>query len=172
MMHQPHHHPAEINAALDTLPVVTAVITSAFEGDRAGLLVNRVVKCSDDPPCVCIVARKGHPIAPLIRDSRHFALCLMRAPSRLLERYFSLDAHGDFDPFDGFKVHTGIEGAPILADAAIALNCEVIRHFDLETDHELYIGHVLTIHNNNPRSAPRPRENTPPNNDSRPPSAK
>jgi len=169
-MHHPHSHPAEIDAALDTLPVVTAVITSAFEGDRAGLLVNKVVRCSQDPPCVCVVARKGHPIAPLIRDSRHFALCLMRAPSRLLERYFSLDAHGDFDPFDGFKVLAGIQGAPILADASVALDCEVVRHFDLETDHELYIGHVLAIHNHNPRTAPRPRDLPQPSNNNRPPS--
>ena len=47
------------------------------------------------------------------------------------------------DPFDCLPLDRLVTGAPIVRRAAAAFDCEVVRHLDMEADHELYIGHVL-----------------------------
>lgn len=34
-------------------------------------------------------------------------------------------------------------GSPVLLRSIVAFDCEVVRHFDLEADHELFVGQVL-----------------------------
>jgi flavin reductase (DIM6/NTAB) family NADH-FMN oxidoreductase RutF len=60
----------------------------------------------------------------------------------LLLKKFDDDAPED-DPFDSFSVCGLKTGSPILTCAIAAIDCEVARHFDLEADHELYVGQVM-----------------------------
>ena len=49
------------------------------------------------------------------------------------------------DPFDALplcKIRTGV---PVIKRAAMAFDCEVVRHFDLEADHGMYIGLVVGV---------------------------
>ena len=47
------------------------------------------------------------------------------------------------DPFDSVPVQTLQSGVPILKRSSLALDCEVVRHFDLEADCEIYMVAVL-----------------------------
>ena len=143
----------DINRALDLLPAATCIMTAAFENRRTGIMVSRVMKCSDEPACVAVAVPTGRKLAMYIRDSHAFALNLVDRSQRLLMRKFgdedsvpgaSPTAGGD--PFDLLEVRTLVTGSPVLARAIVGLDCEVVRHYDLEADHEIYIGLVLAAH--------------------------
>jgi flavin reductase (DIM6/NTAB) family NADH-FMN oxidoreductase RutF len=132
----------EIVKALALLPTVRIIMTSAFEQGRAGVLVHWAMQCAASPLFICVAVLKGNRISPIIRDSRCFALCLVDGKSKLLLRKFDDDSP-EGDQFDSFGLKGLKTGSPILACSIAAIDCEVVRHFDLEADHELYIGQVM-----------------------------
>jgi flavin reductase (DIM6/NTAB) family NADH-FMN oxidoreductase RutF len=134
---------AALKRGLELLPSAPCVLTSAFDRRRAGVLVHWVMQCAADPVYVCVGVRTGHRIEPLIRDSHAFALCLIDRRERLVLRTFGAEQGGETDPFDAFAVATCVTGSPVLERSVAAFDCEVVRHIDLESDHELYVGQVL-----------------------------
>jgi flavin reductase (DIM6/NTAB) family NADH-FMN oxidoreductase RutF len=103
-----------------------------------------VQRCSIEPRLVAVAARKGHPIEPVIRDSHAFAICTIEQSQKLVLRKFSTEPGPDAeDPFDSFTIGRLVTGSPVLARCAAVLDCEVVRHFDLEADHENFVGLVV-----------------------------
>ncbi len=133
----------DFERVLGLLPSMTCVLTSAFEQRRGGVLVRRAMQCADEPVCIAVAVPTGHRIATLIRDSHTFALCLLDRSNRLLMRKF--DGREDGDPFDTIETIRLVSTAPIPTRAMAAIDCEVVRHYDLEADHEIYIGQVLAV---------------------------
>lgn len=131
-------------AALAELSCGTFLLTAAFDETQSGVLARSVQPCADDPPLLCVALRTGHPIEPIIRDSRHFAICQIDPADRLTVRKFSSDAHvHDESPFAAIPIETLVTGSPVLCRSRLVFDCEVVRHFDLEAESELYIGQVL-----------------------------
>jgi flavin reductase (DIM6/NTAB) family NADH-FMN oxidoreductase RutF len=130
--------------ALAMLPAGHFVLTAAFETKRSGMIVRWVQPCADEPLLVSVAARRGHSIEPLIRDSHAFALCRVDPEDKLVARKFAIHRPPDDtgDPFDSVPVETMVTGSPVLRRSQLVLDCEVVRHFDLEADHELFIGLV------------------------------
>ncbi|HMN39440.1 MAG TPA: flavin reductase [Phycisphaerales bacterium] len=124
------------------LPAATCVMTASFETKRNGMLVSRIFKAADEPACVCVAVPSGQRLATLIRDSHAFGLCLIDPASRLLLKKFGPEESAD--PFDTLEVRTLVTGSPLLGRSIVALDCEVLRHVDLEADHEIYVGQVLS----------------------------
>ncbi|HMN95516.1 MAG TPA: flavin reductase [Phycisphaerales bacterium] len=139
--------PAPSQAVVDALgavPSASYVLTSAHDGCRSGSLVRWVQRCSDLPPMVMVAHRKGHPVEPLIRDSRTFALCRLDDRDLLLRRTFETErCHGD-DPFISVPARCAPGGSPVLSRAHSYIECELLRHLDIECDYELYVGIVRT----------------------------
>lgn len=133
---------AAIAPAIGHIPCVHAIMTSAHELRRGGVLVQRLMMCADVPLCVAVSVPTGQRVAMLIRDSRTFAINLLQPTSKLILRKFAADEDGD--PFEMFQTSTMATGAPLLSIAAAAIECVVIRHLDIESDHELYIGRVIS----------------------------
>lgn len=136
---------AGILRALSLLPAGHFVLTSAFEAKRSGMIVRWVQPCAEEPLLVSVAARRGHSIEPLIRDSHAFALCRVDPEDKLVARKFAVHRPPDDagDPFDSVPVETMVTGSPVLKRSQLVLDCEVVRHFDLEADHELFIGLVV-----------------------------
>jgi flavin reductase (DIM6/NTAB) family NADH-FMN oxidoreductase RutF len=136
---------AEARRAHSLLPRGVYLLTACFDGRRAGQIVESVQPCSAEPLLVCIAALKGHCIEPLIRDSRGFAVCGIDPDDKLLLRRFSVarTPQSPGDPFDALEIDHLTTTAPIPRRCRMALDCEVVRHLDLESDHGLYIGRVL-----------------------------
>jgi flavin reductase (DIM6/NTAB) family NADH-FMN oxidoreductase RutF len=42
------------------------------------------------------------------------------------------------------ETRTLVTGSPLLGRSIVALDCEVLRHVDLEADFEIYVGQVLS----------------------------
>ena len=133
--------------ALAMLPEGDFLMTAAFDGERTGLGVKAVMPCADEPVLIAVASRKGHAIEPIIRDSRHFALCVVRPDDRLLRRKFppGAEPRGGGDPFDAMPTENLGSGSPVPTRCAAAFDCEVVRHFDLDADHEIYVGQVLAV---------------------------
>ena len=147
----------------ENVPSGTFVVTSSFDGKRAGVLARAVAPCATEPLLLMLSLRKGHSIAPLIRDSRHVGVCRVESSDRLLMRKFCdtesgpdlADEHAG-DPFDSVPVQTLQSGVPILKRSSLALDCEVVRHFDLEADCEIYVVAVVACRATTPVAAPTP----------------
>ena len=130
--------------ALARLLASPFLMTSLYEDERAGVIVRSVQFCNAEPALLCVAARTGHRIEPLIRDSRCFALSQLEAEHKLvLKKFDSRAAREPGDPFDAIAVQTLQTGCPVLASSKLVFDCEVVRHFDLEADCELYIGQVI-----------------------------
>jgi len=136
---------AEARRAHSLLPRAKFLLTACFEGRRAGQIVECVQACASEPMLVCVAARNGHSVGPLIRDSHGFAICGFSPDDRLLLHSFGSArtplAAGD--PFDPLEIDHLTTAAPIPRRCIMALDCEVVRHLDVEADHSLYIGRVL-----------------------------
>ena len=113
------------------------------DGDvRDGRIIDRVQQCGTVPPMLLVAMEKGHVLSPLIRDSRTFSLSLLDPNERLLQRVFGPDRRIGDDPFLTYPFTKGVLGAPIVTRAVAWFDCEVVRHLDMETNYELYIGVV------------------------------
>lgn len=138
---------AENERAVGLLPTGLFLMTSAFDGKRAGVIVRSVAPCAEEPLLISVSLRKGHAIDPLIRDSHSFAVCRVDPDDKLLMRKFQISggvtgSRDQADPFDCVPVETLTTGAPVIKRCLVALDCEVVRHLDIEADHELFIGLV------------------------------
>ncbi len=134
---------AEWARALGLIPSGLYAMTSAYGGERSGVLVSWVQQCGFEPPMVAIASPKGRSIAPLIRDSRAFALNLLRPDDTFLLRILSRDDLEPCEVLDPVRCESLVTGSPCITRAIAALDCEVVRHIDLEGDHEMYIGQVM-----------------------------
>jgi len=130
--------------ALGLIPAAPFLLSSCFEGRRAGVVVRTVQLCATDPLLVSIALRRGHWIEPIIRDSRCFGVHMLDADDRLLLRKFDFDAKREAtDPFDCVPSETLVSNSPAPTRARMSIDCEVVRHFDLEADHSLYVGQII-----------------------------
>ncbi|MEQ8874910.1 MAG: flavin reductase family protein [Phycisphaerales bacterium] len=150
-----------IAEACDRLPTGLYLLSARHDGDRAGILALGVHLCATEPLLVCVPVRRGHRIEPLIRDSRTFAISSVSPEDRIMRRRFERypSAEEYHDPFDALSVVTLETGAPILESSALAFDCEVVRHVDMDADHELYIGRVVAARlNGDAPATTRPSE--------------
>lgn len=149
--------------ALSRLPRGRLLLTAASGDLRRGRLVEWVQQCGSAPPAVMLALPKGDPISPLIRDSRHFCLSILRGVDPLLERLFATRQEGD--PFLGLPVRTTASGCPIVDRGEWAIECEMIRHLDIDGDCELYVGAVRRVEPLQPPPRRREGSQSPPRRD-------
>jgi flavin reductase (DIM6/NTAB) family NADH-FMN oxidoreductase RutF len=121
------------------------MLASSFSGKRGAFIATSTQLCGEAPPLVCVAVRKGHNVDLFMRDSQTFAVSFIRPEDRILIRRFGVLHTPDStsDPFDGVELAPLVSGAPILRKSAAALDCQIFRLVDLETDHQLIVGMVL-----------------------------
>jgi len=141
--------PQDVSGVLAQLPVGLFVMTGAMEGKRSGMLSKWVTQVANEPPLIAVAIFRGHWVETLIRDSHSFGLCQIDPADRLLQKKFGEtgprdNPRRDLDPFDCVATETLITGSPLIRRSALALDCTVIRHLDMEADHSLYIGQVVS----------------------------
>ena len=127
---------------IEQIPSGLFVLTSAYNGARSGALVQWVQRCAANPPLVMAAVATGLAVVPLIRDSHRFALCQVGEDDRFLARKFSTAPLYGEDPFVSVPTTSSPGGAPIVHRAISWIECEVVRHIDLESDYGLYVGVV------------------------------
>jgi len=132
-----------ISEAIGLIGGSPVIMTAAHEGKRAGLVACGLAIAARTPASLVVSVPSGHRLASLIRDGRCFGISVLSAGQRLLLKKVRAGAEGDFDPFDAMECRTLVSSCPLLSRASVVFDCEVIRHLDLEADHEIYVGKVL-----------------------------
>lgn len=125
------------------IPSGLFILTAAHEDRRTGMLASWVQQVSFIPLMVSVAVAKGRSIMPLISDARQFALCQVGKDDKILMRKFASGVSDDEDPFLGLDLvqQAGLN-TPVLANAIAWVECDLARHFDVEGDHDLFIGTV------------------------------
>lgn len=131
-----------IGKALGRIPQSLYVMTSHFEDRMRGVMVSWVQQAGFNPPMVMVALGKGRPIVPLLHDSRGFAICQIAPNDRLVMRRFAGGKDAGDNPFEAIDLMRSTTGSPILKRALSYLDCELIRHIDVDGDHDIYIGLV------------------------------
>ena len=133
---------SEVADLLDSIPSGRFLITSRFGEARSAALVRWVQQCAVHPPMVLVAIEKGQALSPIIRDARNFALCRVADDDPLIDRVFqAMPDHGR-DPFLGVPHLSTPSLCPVPTRALWWLDCEMIRHMDMESDHEIWIAGV------------------------------
>jgi flavin reductase (DIM6/NTAB) family NADH-FMN oxidoreductase RutF len=128
--------------ALRLIPCGVFILTAAHDHSRGAALVRWVQACSINPPMVLVAMPLGQAVEPLVRDSRSFALCQVGAGDRFLPRKLSHRVVPGEDPLVSILTTKAPSGSPIIDRALSYLDCELVRHLDIEGDCGLFIGLV------------------------------
>ena len=133
-----------VGKALGRIPQGMFILTACFEHRRRGVLVSWVQQASFDPPMVAVGLRKGRDIVPIIHEAHTFALSQIHPDDKLtLKKFTEIPRPGhlrDDDPLAGIELIRRATGAPIIRKALSFLDCELVRHIDIDGDHDLYVG--------------------------------
>jgi flavin reductase (DIM6/NTAB) family NADH-FMN oxidoreductase RutF len=137
------HSKSDSARAMAQMPGGLFVMTAACDGRSGAVLARWVQPCSDNPPMVMVALNRGQHIEPLLRNSRVFGLCQISESDRFLLRKFAQSEEmRDEDPLVAMMTSTAPSGAPIIERAMTFLDCEIIRHVELESDYRIYVGQV------------------------------
>ncbi len=131
-----------VEHVLDLIPSSHFLLTSAYGELRGGVIVRCVQQVAMQPSMLLIAMEKGQPISPIIRDSRNFALCILAADDRVTPKMFATVPDQGVDSFLTIPHLVAPGGCPVPLRAVGYVACELVRHLDIESDHEVYIGMV------------------------------
>jgi flavin reductase len=116
-----------------------SVVTTFHYGSPHGMTATAFSSVSADPPTVLIVLNKGTRTHPLISESRHFVVNMLREDQTELGVHFSGKAE---DQFSDMHYHPGQLGAPILDGVVSYFECETVNEVDAGT-HTIFVGRVV-----------------------------
>lgn len=129
-----------VDGVLSRLPCGLFVMTASHEDRSHAVMIHAVVKVSHEPPLILVALPKGQAIVPLLHDSHAFAVCQLSPEDRLLMRKLGTMDGADQESLHGVEMLRRATGAPILARAQCFLDCELVRHADVDGDHDIYVG--------------------------------
>ncbi len=131
-----------VEPVLDLIPSSQFLLTSAFGESRTGVMVRCVQQVAMQPPMLLIAMEKGQPISPIIRDSRGFAICILARDDRATAKMFATTLDHGMDAFLAIPHLVAPGGCPVPLRTRGYVACELVRHLDIESDYEVYIGMV------------------------------
>ncbi len=118
------------------------ILTSRHEDRTRGILVKWIQQVSFTPPMIMVALPRKSRIGTYIHSSHAFALCEITTDDALTHRAFNTSNDTDDQPLRGIRKNNTNTLSPILTKSLAYLDCEFISHFDIEGDHDIYIGHV------------------------------
>jgi flavin reductase (DIM6/NTAB) family NADH-FMN oxidoreductase RutF len=127
---------------LGSFPTGVAVVTASGVRGPAGLTTNAFSSLSLEPPLILVCFDRGSRTLEVVRESRRFAVNLLRAGDEDLARLFA----GKQPHPEKFAAvtHTADQGVPVL-DAALAwLVCD-LEALHPGGDHEIGVGAVTAM---------------------------
>jgi len=126
------------------MPAGIYLLGSAAHGRRNLMTHNLAMQVATEPKLLAISVRADALTHELVQEGRVFSLCFLNRQDRALVRGFTKPASEGPEPgmLGGVAVRAGSTGAPVLAQAAAWLECEVRDELALG-DHTLFVGEVV-----------------------------
>ncbi len=127
---------------LGRFPTGVAVVTAAGPRGPAGLTTNAFSSLSLEPPLVLVCFDHGSRTLEVVRESRRFAVCILRAGQEELAAVFAGKAPHP-EKFAAVT-HTVDHGVPVLDDALAWIVCDLEALHD-GGDHVIGVGAVTAL---------------------------
>ena len=134
---------AAVGRVMGRIPAGLFVMTAAHDGRMRAVVIRFVQRVSVEPPLVLVALPKGQGIVPLIHDSHAFAVSQIADDDRLVLRKLAASDGVDENALHGVEMTRRATGSPIPVRCQCFLDCELIRHADVDGDHDLYVGRIL-----------------------------
>lgn len=127
-----------------TMPSGLYVLGSRAGDERNLMTINWVTQVSFDPKLVGVGIEKTAVTHRLVADGGVFSVNLIGRDDRTIVRKFTKPCAWDPEAstLNGFGVHDGASGAPILDQAAAYVDCRVHQPVDVG-GHTFFIGEVI-----------------------------
>lgn len=118
----------DFRAAMRRVAATVNILTTVHKGRRWGLTATAVCSLSADPPMVlACVNRDAEAYEPLLRSRRVAINVLRDSQAELATRFSGAGGERGEQKFAAGDWAVLATGAPVLADAALTLDCEVDR---------------------------------------------
>ncbi len=123
------------------------VVTTISDGRPQGITVNALSSVSLDPPLVVVALDRRRYITPLVHASGQFAVNVLGEHQQgLADCFAGALVEPGRERFCGAAWSPGVSGMPLLEGAIATLECTVVGSHPIG-DHDLFIGKVEALHN-------------------------
>jgi flavin reductase (DIM6/NTAB) family NADH-FMN oxidoreductase RutF len=133
----------EFKQAMRHLAGGVAIVATGSGNSRRGLTVSSVTSVCSDPPCLLVGINTSSETHNQILANRGFAVSILGKGHEALARRFA--GHGGVSGVDRFEDapwQQGLTGAPLLATALCAIDCELHQH-QIVGSHGIFIGRIV-----------------------------
>lgn len=132
--------------AMRHLAGAVSIVTAGRGADRNGLTATSLVSLSVHPPTILVCVNRSASAWPLLlREGRFGVNVLGAAHTPIADRFAGRGGLKGADRFTGANWITLHTGAPILAGALVALDCELEERIERHS-HAILIGRVRALH--------------------------
>jgi len=125
-------------AALGRFATGVACITAAPDGEPAGLIVNSLASVSLRPPLISFCPSRSSLTWSRMRRAQRFGVNVL---GRQHERFARHATRAGADRFAGLDWKPARSGVPLLIDALVTLECEIVAEHSTG-DHWIIVGRV------------------------------
>ena len=137
--------PDSFRAAMRRFAGNVSVITVGTGKDLSGLVATSAVSLSVDPPLMLVCVNRASSSWPLFGRYRHFGVNSLAPHHRhVAERFSGAGGVKGADRFSAGEWRSSPAGVPLLADATVAIDCEIEDVIEKAT-HAILIGRVRSI---------------------------
>lgn len=133
---------AQFRKGLSQFGTGVTIVTSRFGEQIAGVTVNSFASVSLDPLIVLWSLRKSSSSLDIYKHSDTFIIHILAGDQIALANKF---ARASGDKFTGVHFTEGCEGAPLLPEVSVALECRKYATHE-GGDHLIFLGEVIGIH--------------------------
>jgi 3-hydroxy-9,10-secoandrosta-1,3,5(10)-triene-9,17-dione monooxygenase reductase component len=134
--------PSDFRKAMGSFAAGVTVVTVCHEGRLVGTTVSAFSSVSMDPPLVMVCLKRESRTLAALSQAKTFCVNILASDQGDLAYRFAKS--GADDRFALTAVEAGVCGAPLLAGAVSAVECELHAAHD-GGDHEILVGRVLRV---------------------------
>ena len=131
---------------MSRLGSAVSVVTTVSGGKRYGFTASAVCSVSDKPPTLLACINRASSSFPAFAKTRHFCVNTLKSGQEDISEVFG----GKTPTAERFAFgdwREGVTGAPVLSDASVSFECEMINSID-EATHRVLFGRVINIREN------------------------
>ncbi|MCE4547613.1 MULTISPECIES: flavin reductase family protein [unclassified Caballeronia] len=132
--------------AMSRLAGVVNVITTGRGDARCGLTATAMCSLSAEPPSVLVcINASASAHNTILAEGRFGVNVLSPEQAWIANRFAGQDGRKGAVRFEGAVWHQTADGAPLLSDALVALDCRIAQRFD-GYSHSILVGVIESIH--------------------------
>jgi flavin reductase (DIM6/NTAB) family NADH-FMN oxidoreductase RutF len=141
----PHAEAASVKLAMRSLGGGVSVITAGRGDDRTGATVTSATALSMDPPTMIVNINKSSSSWPVISRYGHFCVNILGSEQQAIaDRFAGVGGIKGVARYEGARWTSLVSGAPVLAEALAAIDCEVEEIIERHS-HAIILGRALAV---------------------------